>query len=64
MSPGGNGNIWLVFTGISAPVFWLTDEAQLPSSSKLKNPPATSHTLKGYENIGIFSPLEVIQYES
>jgi len=53
-----------VFTGISAPVFWLTDEAQLPSSSKLKNPPATSHTLKGYENIGIFSPLEVIQYES
>src|SRR5262249_15585504 len=39
MPPGGSGRIWLVFTGINAPVFRLTDRAQLPSSSKLKNPP-------------------------
>src|SRR5262245_49880653 len=39
MPPGGNGRVWLVFTGINAPVFRLTDRAQLPSSSKLKNPP-------------------------
>ncbi len=39
MPPGGNGRIWLLFTGISAPVLELTDEAQLPSSSRLKNPP-------------------------
>ena len=31
--------IWLVFTGMSAPVLEFTDEAQLPSSSRLKNPP-------------------------
>src|SRR5215510_3457314 len=39
MPPGGSGRVWLVFTGINAPVFRLTDRAQLPSSSKLKNPP-------------------------
>src|SRR5262245_21776736 len=39
MSPGGNGRVWLVFTGINAPVLELTDEAQLASSSRLKNPP-------------------------
>ena len=39
MSPGGNGRVWLLFTGISAPVLRLTDDAQLPSSSRLKNPP-------------------------
>src|SRR5262249_43385094 len=39
MPPGGSGRVWLVFTGINAPVFRLTDRAQLPSSSNLKNPP-------------------------
>src|SRR5215813_15089833 len=39
MLPGGSGNSWLVFTAMSAPVLELTEEAQLPSSSKLKNPP-------------------------
>src|SRR5262249_48805105 len=39
MPPGGSGRIWLVFTGINAPVFRLTDRAQFPFSFKLKNPP-------------------------
>src|SRR5215469_7469144 len=39
MLPGGSGNSWLVLAAMSAPVFLLTEEAQLPSSSKLKNPP-------------------------
>src|SRR5215510_15210309 len=39
MSPGGAWYIWLLFTGISAPVLEFTDDAQLPSSSRLKNPP-------------------------
>src|SRR5262245_34077876 len=39
MPPGGNGKVWLVFTGISAPVLEFTADAQLPSSSRLKNPP-------------------------
>src|ERR1043166_6244503 len=39
MSPGGSGRIWLLFTGMSAPVLLFTARPQLPSISKLKNPP-------------------------